>query len=140
MLTKPSLDLADAKRLAEAVCAAAAKNGIPVSVAVVDVTTYLQVLMRMDGAPLMSAEGAIDKSRSAAEGGHPTTFFEKPLNEGRFSMVKLPHTPIEGGVPVFVDGACVGAVGVAGAPPHVDAELAEGAISVFLQSRAESQS
>lgn len=137
MLTKPSLDLADAKRLAEGVCKAAAEKGMPVSVAVVDVTTYMQALMRMDGAPLMSAEGAFDKARSAAEGGHPTTFFEKPLNEGRYSVLRLPHTPVEGGVPVFVDGACVGAVGVAGAPPHIDAALAEAAIRAFLQSRAE---
>ena len=108
---------------------------MPISVAVVDVTTYLQVLMRMDRAPLMSAQGAFDKARSAAEGGHPTTFFEKPLNEGRFSMVKMPHTPIEGGLPVFVDGVCVGAVGVAGAPPHLDSQFAERAIREFLQSR-----
>lgn len=140
MLTRQSLDLADARWLAEAVRTAAAEKAMPISVAVVDATTYLQVLLRMDGAPLMSAEGAFDKARSAAEGGQPTTFFEKPLIEGRFSMLKLPHTPIEGGVPVIVDGACVGAVGVAGAPPHVDSALAEGAIRAFLQSRSEGQS
>lgn len=140
MLTKSSLDLAEAKALAEQVCKIAGAKGLAVSVAVVDVTTYLQALMRMDGAPLMSAQGAFDKARSAAEGGHPTVFFEKPLNEGRFSMLKLPHTPIEGGVPVFIDGTCAGAIGVAGAPPHLDSEFAEGAIRTFLQLRAEGQS
>ncbi|SAK86429.1 glcG protein [Caballeronia hypogeia] len=137
MLNKPSLSLADATQLVDLVCSRASELGIPVSVAVVDVTTYLQASARMDGAPLMSAEGAFDKARSAAEGGHPTTFFEKPLNEGRFSMLKLPHTPIEGGVPVAVAGLCVGAVGVAGAPPHLDAQLAEFAIAEFVRNLKE---
>jgi glc operon protein GlcG len=135
MLNKPSLDLKDAQELVEHARAYAVEKGFPVSIVVVDVTTYLQAVARMDGAPLMSAEGAFDKARSAAEGGHPTTFFEKPLNEGRFSMVTMPHTPLEGGVPVFADGQCVGAVGVAGAPPHIDAEVAEFAISEFLRNR-----
>ncbi|HWU01124.1 MAG TPA: heme-binding protein [Novosphingobium sp.] len=135
MITRKSLSLADAQFLAEQACAASlAKGGkFPISVAVVDATTYLQACARMDGAPLFSAQGAFDKARSSAEGGHPTTFFEKPLNEGRFSMVKLPHTPIEGGLPVLIDGACVGAVGVAGAPPHLDAEFAQSAIDAFLE-------
>lgn len=135
MLNRTSLSLAEAEALARATldaAAAAAGGKFPVSVAVVDATTYLQVLLRMDGAPLFSAQGAFDKARSSAEGGHPTTFFEKPLNEGRFSMVKLPHTPIEGGLPVIVDGACVGAVGVAGAPPHLDAQFAEAGIATFM--------
>ena len=137
MLNKPSLSMKEAQQLVEHACSRAAEMSMPVSVMVVDVTTYLQAGARMDGAPLMSAEGALDKARSAAEGGHPTTFFEKPLNEGRFSMVKLPHTPIEGGVPVIVDGLCVGAVGVAGAPPHVDSQLAEFAIAEFLSNLKE---
>lgn len=134
MLNKPSLGLGDAQALVEQARAYAAERGFPVSIVVVDVTTYMQAVARMDGAPLMSAEGAFDKARSAAEGGHPTTFFEKPLNEGRFSMVTMPHTPLEGGVPVFVDDQCVGAVGVAGAPPHVDAQIAEFAITEFLRT------
>ncbi|RVU02282.1 heme-binding protein [Novosphingobium umbonatum] len=134
MISRNNLSLAEAQFLAEAACAAARAKGdrFPISVSVVDTSTYLQALARMDGAPLFSAQGSFDKARSSAEGGHPTTFFEKPLNEGRFSMVKLPHTPIEGGLPVIVDGQCVGAVGVAGAPPHLDAEFAQAAIDAFL--------
>lgn len=134
MLNRKSLSLDEARQLSSAAEAAARGLALPVSIAVVDATTYLQAMVRMDGAPLMSAQGAFDKARSAAEGGHPTTFFEKPLNEGRFSMLRLPHTPIEGGVPVFVDGQCVGAVGIAGAPPHLDAQIAETAIASFLEN------
>ena len=97
-----------------------------------DQSTFLQAFLRMDGAPLFSAEGAYDKARTSAEGGHPTTFFEKPLNEGRFSMVTMPHTPVEGGVPIFYQQQCVGAVAIAGAPPHIDSAIATEAIEQFL--------
>lgn len=133
MLNKLSLSVQDAKVLLGNAETIAADMGLPVSIAVVDSSTYLQALLRMDGAPLMSAEGAFDKARSSAEGGHPTTFFEKPLNEGRFSMVRLPHVAIEGGVPVMLRGQCVGAIGVAGAPPHLDSKIAESAIAAFLE-------
>lgn len=134
MLNKLSLSLQDAQILVEHARAHATEVGFPVSIVVVDMTTYMQAVARMDGAPLMSAEGAFDKARSAAEGGHPTTFFENMLNGGRFSMVTMPHTPLEGGVPVLVDGQCVGAVGVAGSPPHIDAQIAEYAIAEFLRT------
>ncbi|MFG1379069.1 heme-binding protein [Xanthobacter autotrophicus] len=135
MLNRLSLALDDAQRLATAAVEIAKELGHPISVAVVDATTYVQAVYRMDGAPLMSAQGAIDKARSSAEGGHPTTFFEKPLNAGRFSMVKLPHTPIEGGVPVLAEGRCVGAVGVAGAPPQIDSQIAERAIAALFEGK-----
>ena len=132
MLKKLSLALADAKRLARAAEKTAESLKLPVSIAVVDATTYVQVLVRMDGAPLMSAEGAMDKARSSAEGGRPTTFFERILDDGHLSVLRLPATPVQGGVPVLVDGQCVGAVGVAGGPPHLDEKIAEEAISNFL--------
>lgn len=137
MLSKLSLGIAEARVLVDAASADPVAQKFPVSIAVVDASTYMQLVLRMDGAPLMSAQGALDKAQSAAEGGHPTTFFEKPLNEGRFSMLKLPHTPIEGGVPVFVDGQCAGAIGIAGAPPHIDAEIAERAIAALLATLKE---
>lgn len=134
-----SLSLDDAQWLCAAAQAAAADLKLPVSIVVADSTTYMQAMARMDGAPLMSAQGAFDKARSAAEGGHPTTFFEKPLNEGRFSMVTMPHTPVEGGVPVLIAGQCVGAVGVAGGPPHLDAKIAETAIAAFVKKAGETR-
>ena len=127
MLSRRSLNLEDAKFLVEAASRAAAQIGaqFPVCITVVDSTTFMQAFARMDGAPLFAAEGSYDKARSSAEGGHPTTFFEKPLHDGRLSILKLPHTPVEGGLPVIVEGECVGAVGVAGAPPHLDAKIAQ---------------
>lgn len=138
MLNRLSLSLAEAEQIVTAAKQVADSLKFPVSIVVVDETTYLQHAVRQDGAPLMSLEGALDKARSAAEGGHPTTFFEKLAIEGRISILRMPVTCVEGGVPIFVKGQCVGAIGVAGAPPHLDTQICEGAIASFLDSLGES--
>ncbi|MGB8381635.1 MAG: heme-binding protein [Dermatophilaceae bacterium] len=132
MRTKLSLTLADAEEIAAAAQAYAESHAFLVSIAVVDEATYLQHLIRMDGAPYTSAEGALEKARTAAEGGYPTTFFEDQLNAGRFSMLKMPLYPIEGGIPVIVDGQCVGAIGVSGVPPQFDAAIANAGLEAVL--------
>jgi glc operon protein GlcG len=126
MRTKLSLTLDDAKAIGAAAEEYAGSRELSVSIAVVDESTYVQHVVRMDGAPYTSAEGAVEKARTAAEGGQPTTFFEEPLNAGRYSMLKMPHIyPVEGGLPVIMDGQCVGAIGVAGVLPHLDAAIAD---------------
>jgi heme-degrading protein len=56
----------------------------------------------------------------------PPPFFDEPLNVGRYSMLKMPHIyPVEGGIPVIVDGQWVGAIGVASVLPHLDAAVAD---------------
>ena len=86
----------------------------------------------MDGAPYLSAEGAAEKARTAAEGGHPTTYFEEPLNAGRISMLKMPHIyPVEGGIPILVEGQCAGAIGVAGVLPKLDAAIADAGLKAL---------
>jgi glc operon protein GlcG len=131
MRTKPSLDLTDAKVITTAAVGYAELHELQVSIAVVDESTHVQHVIRMDGAPYTSAEGAIEKARTAAEGGHPTTFFEEPLNAGRYSMLKMPIYPVEGGIPVIVHGRCVGAIGVAGVLPHLDAAIADAGLKAL---------
>ena len=126
MRTRLSLSLAEAKAITAAAEEYAASHQFHVSIAVVDESTYLQHLLRMDEAPRASADGAFEKARTAAEGGHPTTYFEQVLNAGRYGVLKMPHVyPVEGGIPVLVDGRCVGAIGVAGVLPEYDAAIAE---------------
>jgi glc operon protein GlcG len=134
MRTKLSLTLGDAKAIAAAAEEYAESHGLSVSIAVVDESTYVQYVIRMDGAPYMSAEGATEKARTAAEGGHPTTFFEDALNAGRYSMLKMPVYPLEGGIPVMIDGRCAGAIGVAGVLPHLDAAIADAGLKALDDS------
>ena len=131
MHTKLTLSLTDATAIASAAHAYAESHQLRVSIAIVDESTYLQHLLRMDGAPYTSAEGAMEKARTAAEGGHPTTFFEEVLNAGRFSMLKMPLYPLEGGLPILVDGQCAGAIGVAGVLPDLDAAIAKAGLAAL---------
>jgi len=131
MRTKLTLTLADAKAIAAAAEAYAESHQLKVSIAIVDESAYLQHLLRMDGAPYLSDEGAAEKARTAAQSGQPTTFFEEPLNAGRFSMLKMPLYPVEGGIPVIADGQCAGAIGVAGALPKLDAAIAEAGLTAL---------
>lgn len=135
MRTKLSLTLTDAKAIADAAEAYAESHQLAVSIAIVDESTSLQHLLRMDIAPYLSAEGAVEKARTAAEGGHPTTYFEEPLNAGRISMLKMPHIyPVEGGIPILVDGQCAGAIGVAGVLPKLDAAIADAGLKALHQT------
>ncbi len=131
MRTKLTLTLTDAQTITAAAQAYAESHQLRVAIAIVDESTYLQHLLRMDGALYLSAEGAMEKARTAAEGGHPTTFFEEPLNAGRFSMLKMSVYPLEGGLPIIVDGQCVGAIGVAGVLPELDVAIAETGLKAF---------
>ena len=46
-------------------------------------------------------------------------------------MLKMPVYPIEGGLPVVVDGRCAGAIGVASVLPHLDAAIAEAGLGAL---------
>lgn len=136
MLKRSSLSLDDARFIAKNVIDNARQRGFAVCVAVTDSTTFVQCHLRMDGAPLFAMQGSLDKSASTSEGGKPTTYYDKMLKDGRISMLRLQQVPCPGGIPVVVDGCCVGAVGVSGAPPQVDIELAEGAVNAFLSAQS----
>lgn len=131
MRTKLSLTLADAKAIAVAAEEYAESHQLKVSIAIVDESAHLTHVVRMDGAAYLSAEGAIEKARTAADAGFPTTFFEEPLNAGRFSMLKMPLYPIEGGIPVIVDGQCAGAIGMSGVLPNLDAAIADAGLKAL---------
>lgn len=130
MITKLSLSLSEARAMASAAEQFARERNLKVSIAVVDESTYLQHAVRMDGAGYMTMEGAIEKARTAAEGGQPTAFFANSLNRGEYAILKIPAiTPVQGGVPALVDGQCCGAIGVSGVAPHLDVAIAEAGLS-----------
>jgi glc operon protein GlcG len=85
-------------------------------VAVVDDGGNLMALERLDGTFAAGARISIGKARTAALFQRPTRAFEEIIRNGRTPMVALEDfTPLQGGVPITVAGAIVGAVGVSGA-------------------------
>ena len=113
---KKSLTLEGAKRVIAAAVAEAKKNNAHGAIAVVDDGGNLMALERIDGTFAAGPNISIGKARTAALFQKPTKFFEDVIGKGRTSMVALhDFTPLQGGVPIMVDGQLVGAVGVSGA-------------------------
>lgn len=127
-----SLDLNDAKRVAEAAEAEAKKNNWPVVIAIVDASGHLLYLQRNDGAQLGSIDVALGKATTAASFRRPTKDWEERLAEGRLGYLSFPNrTLLEGGVPVLIDGEVVGAVGVSGVKSNEDAQIARAGVAAL---------
>jgi glc operon protein GlcG len=131
MKTKPILTLDDVRAMAAAAEAEATQNGWAVSFAIVDDGGHLLWLQRLDGAAPISAEIAPAKARTAALGRRESKVYEDMINQGRTSFLSAPALQgmLEGGVPVMVDGQCLGAVGVSGVKSSEDAQIARTAIA-----------
>jgi uncharacterized protein GlcG (DUF336 family) len=129
---KPMLTLADAKRIATASEAEALKNQWAVCIAVVDDGGHLLWLQRLDGAAPISSQIAPAKARTAALGRRESRVYEEMINQGRHSFLSAPlEGMLEGGVPVMVEGHCVGAVGVSGVKSSEDAQIARAGIAAL---------
>ena len=129
MKSKPVLALDDVKKIAAAAEAEAVKNNWAVTIAIVDDGGHLLWLQRHDGAAPVSAWIGPQKAITAAIGRRETAVYEKMVNEGRMSFLAVtPVTPLEGGVPIVVDGHYVGAVGVSGVKSSEDVQIAKAGI------------
>ena len=121
LVTKKVLTLEGAKAvMAAAEGYARAQNAPGAAIAVVDAGGNLLCLERLDGTFAAGAHVSIGKARTAALFQKPTSFFETLVNasgKGRSSMTALDDgfTPLQGGVPIVLEGILVGAIGVSGA-------------------------
>jgi uncharacterized protein GlcG (DUF336 family) len=129
---KPVLTLADVKRIAAASEAEALKNQWAVAIAIVDDGGHLLWLQRLDGAAPSSSHIAPAKARTSALGRRESRVYEEMINAGRTSFLSAPlEGMLEGGVPVMVEGQCVGAVGVSGVKSSEDAQIARAGIAAL---------
>jgi glc operon protein GlcG len=116
------------KAIAAAKAEARAKNAPGAVIAVVDEGGNVVAVERLDGTFAAGGLISIGKARTAALFQRPTSVFENIINKGRTAMTALPDsffTPLQGGVPISVDGKIVGAIGVSGAASaQQDEELA----------------
>lgn len=131
MRTRPALTLSDCKKIAAAAEAEAVKNNWNVSVAILDDGGNVLHLFRMDGANRLTPEIAMRKARTSALTGRPSKSWEDRIKDGRLAMLAMPVTPVQGGVPIIVEGECVGAVGVSGVQSHEDEQIAAAGIAAL---------
>ena len=131
MRNRPALTLADVKRLLAA--AEGLRNKWNVAIAVLDDGGHLLGFQRMDGATPANAEIAVRKGRSAAVSRRATRTWEERIAGGRMALLKMPVLPVTGGLPILVDGECVGGIGVSGVQSHEDEQIAQAAIDALLK-------
>jgi uncharacterized protein GlcG (DUF336 family) len=106
--------------------------GVRVTVVVVDESGVLKELVRMDGAPLVSVQTALDKAYAAAAIGMPPDEFYAAIESDGAAVASFAGRPglalIAGGLPVLADDRVAGAIGVAGAMTGAeDRRIAEAA-------------
>ena len=126
---KKSLNIEGARQAISAARAEAARLNAPGAViAIVDDGGNLMALERLDGTFAAGATISIGKARTAVMFKRPTKVFEEIIKNGRTAMVALPDslfTPLQGGIPIMVEGQIVGGIGVSGAASaQQDEELA----------------
>ena len=133
MNTRPVLSLADIKRIAAAAEAEATANHWVVTIAIVDDGGHLLWLQRLDGAAPLSAHIAPAKARTSALGRRESAVYEEIIKGGRTAFLSVPEIEglLEGGVPIMVDGHCLGAVGVSGVKSSEDAQIAKAGIAAL---------
>ena len=127
----PSIALDAAKKVAAPALAEAARNNWAMAVAVVDTAGDLVYFEKMDATQVGSVSVAIDKARSAARFKRPTKAFQDTLAGGGDGLRVLGingAVPVEGGVPIVVDGKIVGAIGVSGGTSAQDGQCARAAL------------
>lgn len=132
LMDKKALTLAAAKKIAAAAEAEAIKNNWRVVIAIVDDGGHLIYLQRIDETQTGSIDVAIQKARGAVAYKRPTKVFEDAVAGGRNVIITLPHSmPIEGGLPLTVEGKVIGAIGVSGVTAQQDGVTAKAGVDAL---------
>jgi uncharacterized protein GlcG (DUF336 family) len=102
------------------------------AIAVVDDGGQLIYFERIDETQVGSIDIAIGKARTAAIFKRPTKALEDAINGGQHAILTFPNTlPREGGLPIFADGKCIGAIGVSGGKSSEDAQVGKAGVDVL---------
>lgn len=134
MVNKPVLTLESAKRIAAAAEAEAHRNEWHVTIAIVDGGGHLLYLQRGHETQFGSVETAIQKAHAAVAFQRPTKASEDAVLSGRLIHLALPGViPAEGGIPLEIDGAIVGGLGISGVRSFQDGQIAAAGAAALVQ-------
>lgn len=120
MKTKPVLTAIELDPMLAAARAAAEARGLAMSIAIVDDGGYPLRLVRLDGAGMLTPQVALDKARTAALLRAPSRVLAERVKTEPALLRLTDYLPMEGGLPIVVDGACIGGIGVSGGKPDDD--------------------
>jgi uncharacterized protein GlcG (DUF336 family) len=132
LVDKKALSLAEARKIVAAAQAEAARNNLTMAIAILDDGGHLVLFEKMDETQIGSVAVAIAKGRTAALFKRETKVFEDGVAGGRTMILALDGvTPIEGGVPLRVDGKVIGSIGVSGGTAQQDGVVARAGAAVL---------
>jgi len=132
----PAITLEQAKKVLAAAETEARKNDWNVVVAIVDTGGNLVVLQRMDDTQIASVTVAQQKAWSAAGYRRSTKTFEEAVAAGPAgARILALHgaMPVEGGLPIVVNGKIIGAIGVSGVTSQQDGQIASAGLGALAQ-------
>lgn len=131
-IDKKTLSFEAARKVAAAAESAARAKGVGVVIVIVDDGGHVILLHRLDDAQVASVNVGIGKARTAAIYRRPSRDFEEQIKAGRIAALALADaTPLQGGVPIKLEGRVIGAIGVSGDTPQVDEDIAVAGASAF---------
>ena len=132
--TRKYLNLAALKKIVSAAESEAQKHNAQVTICIVDEGGNLLFLQKADGAGLNTVQIAQRKARYAALYGRPSKAALDQLKAGNMNVLAFPESfPVQGGVPIKVDGQTIGAVACSGAASEVDEAIAQAGIDALLK-------
>jgi uncharacterized protein GlcG (DUF336 family) len=136
MASRPTLSARASRRIVDAALAEAESESVAVTVVTVDESGVMKEMCRMDGAPLVSVQTAVNKAYAAAAIGMPPDEFYAAIEADGAAVAEFGTRPglalIAGGIPVVINGQVAGALGVAGAMTGAeDRRIAETAVSAL---------
>jgi uncharacterized protein GlcG (DUF336 family) len=124
--TKRGLSLEVAKQIAGAAEKHARENKWNVCIAIVDDGGHLIYFQRLDGTQYGSVVVSQKKAQTAIGFKRPSKTFEEGVAGGRNALLGLPGAvPLEGGLPLTIDGEIIGAIGVSGVTAQQDGMIAQ---------------
>lgn len=127
----PDIKIDQAKKIAAGALAEAQKNKWRVAIAVVDNHGFLVYYEKVDDTQTASVQIAIDKAKTASMLRRPTKALEDGIAKGRVVLMSIAPAPVEGGIPIMVDGRVIGGIGVSGVNSDQDAQVAEAGLKAL---------
>jgi glc operon protein GlcG len=128
------ISLEQAKKVLAGAEAEARKNSWNVVIAILDSGGHLVLLQRLDNTQFASVEVAQQKAYSAVAFRRPTKVFQDGVAAGGegLRILKLAGaTPVEGGLPLILDGKLVGSIGVSGVTSQQDNQIAKAGVEAL---------
>jgi len=130
----PPIGIENARKVMTAAEAEAAKNNWAVVISIIDSGGNIVMLHRRDDVQLSSIEIAQGKAKTALMFKRPSKVLDDAIAGGgaglRFLALK-DIVPLEGGVPIVLDGKIIGAIGVSGVLSSQDAQVARAGIDAL---------